>query len=199
MLAVPLEDQIDFYVAAEYPLLAGMTESEFRGLFDQLPPIDEPGIATITSALIDPEARVPAVRLPGSKLPGILDRNHGEPGLARYKPVVEVPAASVYWLLGVDRGDEFRNVAPRDALPVITSRGRTPLTIDEGLSLATVLPGVIEKNHCFMLAGSRMGNKRVPALWISGRAPKLGWCFEGVPHTWLGIASARKRVAQAAH
>ena len=84
-------------------------------------------------------------------------------------------------------------VAQVDALSVIASRGRTPLTIDEGLSLATVFPELLVKNHCFMLAGSTRGDKRVPALWISERAPKLGWCFQGVPHSWLGVASARGR------
>ena len=28
-------------------------------------------------------------------------------------------------------------------------------------------------------------------MWISERAPKLGWCWDGNPHTWLGTASAR--------
>jgi len=49
------------------------------------------------------------------------------------------------------------------------------------------------KNHCFMLMGSRRGDLRVPALWISEKAPKLGWCYDGNPHTWLGIASAESR------
>ena len=44
---------------------------------------------------------------------------------------------------------------------------------------------------------------RTPALWISngtgrdGRerkgAPKLGWCWWGNRHTWLGIASCQGR------
>ncbi|WP_238695248.1 DUF5701 family protein [Ornithinimicrobium flavum] len=46
---------------------------------------------------------------------------------------------------------------------------------------------------------------RVPALWISngtGRdgqerkdAPKVGWCWAGNHHTWLGIASVAGRHA----
>jgi hypothetical protein len=44
---------------------------------------------------------------------------------------------------------------------------------------------------------------RTPALWISngtgrdGRerrdAPKVGWCWAGNRHTWLGFASAARR------
>jgi len=204
-LSPALIAQVDAYVAADYPALAGLTESAFRSLFDGLAvPNDNvpdavagqvPFVAVVTSALVPAEARVPLLRLTTSDRPGILDRNHGEEGLAPYRPVdgLDVPDAPVYLLTGIDRGDEFRDVAPRDALPVIASRGRTPLTIDEGLSLATVFPELLVKNHCFMLAGSTRGDKRVPALWISERAPKLGWCFQGVPHSWLGVASARGR------
>ena len=100
----------------------------------------------------------------------------------------------MYVALAVERGDEYRDVAPRDALPVIASRHRSPLTIDEGISLAAVAPHLLVKNHCFMLAGSTRGDKRVPALWIAEKAPKLGWCFDGVPHSWLGVASAGNRI-----
>ncbi|HZI97726.1 MAG TPA: DUF5701 family protein, partial [Actinomycetales bacterium] len=61
----------------------------------------------------------------------------------------------------------------------------------------------LERNRCFMLAGSRCGDRRVPALWISSGtgkdgtanrgAPKLGWCWAGNRHTWLGHASAGSR------
>jgi hypothetical protein len=107
-----------------------------------------------------------------------------------------VPAgAAAYLLVGVDRGEEFCGVRPEDALPVITGRGRTPLTIDEGIAVVTQAPHLLAKNRCFMLSGSRRQDRRVPALWISERAPKLGWCWDGNPHTWLGVASAAGRLA----
>ena len=202
LFAAPLDTQIDAYVAAGYPALAELPEEEFRALFDGLViPEDAagaiPALAVVTQKVINPELRVPALRLTDSTREGILDRNHGEEGLAPYKvlPTLGVPDAPVYLVLGIDRGDEFRNVPPRDALATIEERGRTPLTIDEGLSLQTVFPELLIKNHCFMLMGSRRGDKRVPALWISEKSPKLGWCFEGNPHTWLGIASATARVS----
>jgi len=34
-----------------------------------------------------------------------------------------------------------------------------------------------------------------PAIWISRGAPKLGWCWQRNPHTWLGMASAGARRA----
>ena len=209
MPATLLDHQLDSSVAAGLPSLAGHDESSFRQLFEPLratasalPQEADPDagllpyVAVVTDALIAPAARVPGMRLPGSEREGILDRNHGEAGLEPYRalPHLGVPDAAVYLLVNVDRGDEFRDVAPRDAAPVIAQRDRTPLTIAEGLSIMAAHPAFLKKNHCFMLAGSSRGDKRVPAIWISQRSPKLGWCFQGVPHTWLGVASAASRL-----
>jgi hypothetical protein len=209
-----LESQVDVYVDAGYPALAGLTTDAFRELASvavasaasrDVPAGEGPGLTAllvVTSAFVAPEIRVPLLRLPGSTKPGIVDKNHdsdARKGLAHYvpRPELRVPDAPMYVALGIKRGDEFRDVAPRDALPVIAGRGRSPLTIDEGISLATVAPELLVKNRCFMLAGSTRGDKRVPALWIADGAPKLGWCFEGVPHSWLGVASAAARVGDA--
>jgi hypothetical protein len=70
------------------------------------------------------------------------------------------------------------------------------LTIDEGVSLVATHPGILERNHCFMLGASTRGDQRMPALWIAENAPKLGWCFQRNPHSWLGMASAATRVSQ---
>lgn len=144
---------------------------------------------------IDLEELVPRLTLAGGSRPGVLDRNHGSEGLAPYRalPDLGVPPDEPYLLVDVERGEEFCGVRPGDAVAEIVDRGRTPLTILEGMILQLVRPDLLEKNRCFMLAGSRRGDRRVPALWISGGAPKLGWCWEGNPHTWLGTASAAER------
>ena len=152
----------------------------------------------VTRELVDPERTVPLLRLaPKGTRPGVVDRNHGEQGLAPYRPIeqVELPHPAAYLLLDMERGEEFLNVRPEEALPVVLGRGRTPLTIEEGIAVVTHAPQVLEKNRCFMLSGSRRGDRRVPAMWISERAPKLGWCWDGNPHTWLGVASAGSRTA----
>lgn len=113
--------------------------------------------------------------------------------LARFRPIAGIETPAAYLLTDIDVGSEFANVPPRDALPVITGRGRTPLTIAEGIAAVTLRPNMLRKNKCFSLAGSRCGDSRVPAVWISQRAPKLGWCWNGAPHTWLGVASAGGR------
>lgn len=147
------------------------------------------------------EQAVPLLRVTGGALPGVLDRNHGEQGLAPYRPIEEVgpPPAPVYVLVNVERGEEFCGVPPQDALLVLLGRGRTPLTILEGIVFVLLHPQALEKNACFMLSGSRRGDRRVPALWISGKAPKLGWCWDGNPHTWLGVASTGVRVTASGH
>jgi hypothetical protein len=121
------------------------------------------------------------------------------------------PAGPVYLVDAVDRGDALANWSPDEALPEITARGRTPLTLAEGLHWLLQQPEALERNHCFMTIGSRLRkpdgrlDSRTPALWLSngsGRdgterrgAPKVGWCWAGNRHTWLGFASAAGRTA----
>jgi len=194
-----LYDQTDRLVALGYPALAGLDDKAFRAVVSPLAPVadglDGPFVLVVTRDLVRPEDTVPLLTLADSAKPGRVDRNHGEGDLATYHPLADlgVPAGPAYLLTGVERGEEFCGVRPEDALPVIRSRGRTPLTIDEGIAVVTQEPGLLEKNKCFMLSGSRRHDRRVPALWISERAPKLGWCWDGNPHDWLGVASAAHR------
>ena len=120
-----------------------------------------------------------------------------------------VPTSAVYLLRDVERGDQMANWSPDEALPGIAGDGRTPLTLTEGIHWALQQPDVIERNHCYMTIGSRLRKRngsldaRTPALWISNgtgrdgkdrrQAPKVGWCWAGNRHTWLGFASAASR------
>ena len=127
-------------------------------------------------------------------------------------PGVEVPDADLYAVHAPERGDEFADQSPDEVDPQLRSRGRDLMTAAEGVAWALQVPEVLERNHCFMTTGSRRPgsrpgrlDSRVPALWISngtgrdGRdrkdAPKLGWCWAGNRHTWLGIASVGGRSA----
>jgi hypothetical protein len=201
-------DQVDRLIELGYPAIAGLAEDDFRTRLAPLAPLAEqaegaggasrvPFVVVVTRKLVDPYATVPLLRLVNDRLPGVVDRNHAEGDLATYHPLAElaVPDAAAYLLVDAERGEEFCGVRPEDALPVITARGRSPLTIDEGIALVTHAPHLLEKNKCFMLSGSRRHDRRVPALWISERAPKLGWCWDGNPHSWLGVASAGRRLA----
>ena len=114
-----------------------------------------------------------------------------------------------YVVSGPTRGDEHANRSPEECLPEILAAGRSPLTLGEGIHWVLQDADVLERNRCFMTIGSRLRrpngsyDARTPALWISngtgrdGRerrdAPKVGWCWAGNRHTWLGIASCSGR------
>jgi hypothetical protein len=135
----------------------------------------------------------------------------------RHKPLpfapiepVTLPAGAVYATVNLDRGDHMANWSLDEAMPAILAGRRTPLTLGEGIHWLLQQPEVLERNHCFMTIGWRLRKSdgsldaRTSALWISngtGRdgpenrnAPKVGWCWAGNRHTWLGFASAANRV-----
>jgi hypothetical protein len=122
---------------------------------------------------------------------------------------VELPDAPLYLIRDLDRGDAMANWSPDEALPAIAEAGRTPLTLTEGLHWLLQQPETLARGRCFMTIGVRRRkpdgslDARTPAVWISngtGRdgpvnrnAPKIGWCWAGNRHTWLGFASASGR------
>ena len=205
-----LDRQAHTLLDTGYPAAAGLTEEAFIQLVAPLrptavarggsmdPPVEGrvPFVLVVTRDLAPVEDRLVLTTLPGKRKPGFLDRHYAPDDLPRFDPIKElsVPADPAYLLFDVDRGEETLNAAPDDAMVTITAQGRTPLTIDEGLAFITQFPAALAKNKCFSLAGSRCGDRRVPAIWISQGAPKLGWCWAGNPHTWLGTASCADRL-----
>ncbi|WP_353942687.1 DUF5701 family protein [Streptomyces sp. HUAS MG91] len=124
--------------------------------------------------------------------------------------VTDLPDAPLYLVESPDRGDEMANWSPDEALSALTERGRTPLLLTEGIHWVLHQPAALDRNHCFMTIGSRLRrangslDARTPAIWISngtGRdgserrgAPKVGWCWAGNRHTWLGFGSTAGRL-----
>lgn len=205
-VAAEFDRQVGTLMDKGYPGLAGTSAEQFTELVSPLreaavaraaeltPPTEArvPFLLVVTRELIPLEERLRLTALVGKRKPGFVDRHFAEGDLARFDPIkeLEVPAAPAYLLFDVDRGEEFRNLAPSAAMEAMTAQDRLPLTIDEGIAFITQFPAALASNRCFSLVGSRCGDKRVPALWISQGAPKLGWCWYGNPHTWLGSASA---------
>ncbi|MDQ0988694.1 DUF5701 family protein [Streptomyces sp. V2I9] len=159
-------------------------------------------------------------RAPASALAPLL-RHDGKPGFVvsdmqdvdDFVPTgIELPDAPLYFVSGIDRGDHMSNWSPEEALPSLAGADRTPLTLVEGIHWVLQQPAVLERNRCFMTIGSRLRkangalDARTPAIWISngtgrdGRerrnAPKIGWCWWGNRHTWLGFASTTGRASQ---
>jgi hypothetical protein len=201
----PAPAQAERLIALGVHEIAGLSAADLRATATDL---REPGALLV----VHPE------RAPASALAPLLELN-GKPGFVvtdmtdvdQFTPVDEakLPDGPVYALTDLARGDEMANWSPDEALPAITGAGRTPLTLGEGIHWLLQQPTVLDRNHCFMTIGSRKPkadgtlDTRTPALWISngtGRdgkdrrhAPKVGWCWAGNRHTWLGFASAADR------
>lgn len=192
--------QIDRLVALGYPALTGLGEVALRR---RLAPL-----ADVAAAL--PAAgpgRLPLVVVPG---PGLLAASVAmgavPGGVVDMRPTVPeeyatlagagVPGADAWLLVDIDPGMDLRDVTPDAALEVITGRGRRPLTIAEGVAVVTQHDGILRSATAFSLLASRRGDRRVPALWTTrGGATRLGWCWAGNPHTWLGSASCAARLS----
>lgn len=200
-----LDKQIKNLLQKGYPQAAGMTNETFVKLTEQLKnsqkvpyfhPDPENGrlpfVIVVRSDCIAVETMMELVDFNDSK--GIV--NLHPLGPKDFTPVdhVDIPHSQLYLIADIDRGQKTLNIAPNEALPLILGEGRSPLTIDEGLAIITQYPEFLKKNNCFSLLASRAADKRVPAIWVSEKKPKLGWCWNGNPHTWLGSASCSKRV-----
>jgi hypothetical protein len=140
---------------------------------------------------------VPLITLLSGSAPGVvtaITAKTGLPRTTRWRTGRSQPR--VYLPVDVERGEEFYGIRRADGLPGIHGRGRTPSTIHEGVALAIQFSRGAGKNRCFMLAGARRGDRRVPALWISGKAPQArlvlgkathirGWVWPPLVLAWL--------------
>lgn len=199
--------QAQAYVDAGYPHLAHLSEDAFR---DLLAPLRVVAVRRATGRPVPSRSRAPFVVVLGRALVPVSAAAEvltfqGRPGFVSadtadiddFRPTAEaaVPDGTAYLVLDVDRGASTLNWSPDEAVKTFTSQGRSPLTVEEGVAFLTVHPESLEKNNCFQTAGSRKGDRRVPGLWISQKRPKLGYCWAGNRHTWLGAASCAERVA----
>jgi hypothetical protein len=190
--------QVDALALTGLPALLDLSEACFRARLEPLRdllPDGEEGSTAVPFVVVVPDAPVVPVLGSVHTVGGGGFTTMDDDDLARFRPLPELAVpAGPYLLLDVDTGADTLNQTPGAVLPTLTAAGRTPLTVAEGLALLVSDPGVLRSRNCFSLAGSRAGDKRVPALWVSARRPRLGWCYQGAPHTWLGTASCRARV-----
>ncbi|HZN83658.1 MAG TPA: DUF5701 family protein, partial [Mycobacterium sp.] len=179
--------------------MAGLPADRLRNL-----PDSSDALLVVHPDLTPPSRLAPLLRVndkPGFVVTDMVDVDEFAP-----IPSVKLPDAPLYLLRDLDRGDAMANWSPDEALPAIIEAGRTPLTLSEGVHWLLQRPDVLARGRCFMTIGSRRRkaagslDARTPAVWIStgtGRdgpanrdAPKVGWCWAGNRHTWLGFASA---------
>jgi hypothetical protein len=192
--------QIDALVLTGLPEPLDLSEDCFRACVEPLRdllPLTPTGTEAIPFVVVVPNLPVVPVLETVHGVGGVGFTTMADEDLARFRPLPELSVPSgPYLLVDVDPGADTLNAPPGEVLPRITARGRSPLTIAEGLALLVSDPGVLRSRNCFSLAGSRTGDKRVPALWVSARRPRLGWCYQGAPHTWLGTASCAGRLGE---
>jgi hypothetical protein len=205
-----LHDQVEGLIAHDIHRRAGLTEAELRARVGDRG-AESNCLLAVDSELLKPSELAPMLRLKDKQ--GFVVEDMTDVDDFVTIEVARPPQALIYLVHGIERGDDLANWSPNEAATEIAARGRTPLTLTEGLLWVLHQPEALERNHCFMTIGSRLTkpsgvlDARTPALWISngtGRdgaarrnAPKVGWCWAGNRHTWLGFASAAGRSALA--
>jgi Family of unknown function (DUF5701) len=205
---MPAHAQIQGLIDLGLADVSGRNPEALLALGADLP--DDPGaVLAVHHDFVTPTRLAPLMTRAGKAGFVVVDM----PDLEEFVPVpeVDVPDRPFYLLREVDRGDDLRNWSPEEAAPVLAERGRTPLTIGEGISWLLQQPDRLEPNLCFMCIASRKPkakpgsyDTRTPAIWISGGtgrdgkerrdAPKVGWCWWRNRHTWLGFASTTGRL-----
>ena len=115
--------------------------------------------------------------------------------LAEFTPTddVRVPDAPLYLAGGVTRDDDMLGWTPTDAHAELARRGRTPLTISEGVSWLLQQPEMLEPGRRFMCIGSR---KRKADGALDARTPAVAWCWANNHHPCLGFAATAGRVGR---
>ena len=195
--------QVNPLLSTGYPERAALSEGAFlrhvtplKRLLPELSAPDGhiPFVIVVTGDLVPAAEAMPLVRLAGKS--GFTSMDGDD--LKRFVPVdgLARPRGSAYLVTDIDTGGGTLNVTPDEAMKAIAAQHRSPLTLDEGIALVTHHPDVLRTRNCFSMLGSRCGDRRVTALWVSGGRPRLGWCWAGNPHTWLGSASCGSRIGR---
>lgn len=201
--------QVNILINKGYPNLAKISEDDFKNelekLKEKLPQNIEseinlelgklPFVIVTKNNFISSSQTMPLVEKDGKQ--GIIKLFPHDTNDFMTIPEVKIPDSDFYLLINIDRGKANINLPPNEAFKLIKEANRSPLTIEEGISIVTLYPEYLMKNNCFSLLASRhQGDQRVPAIWINSlKQPNLGWCWDGNPHTWLGSASCAYRIA----
>ncbi|MCI1223203.1 DUF5701 family protein [Bifidobacterium subtile] len=195
------QKQLDRIVALGYPDVADMSSAAFRALARPLiTALERSDLGTNillvpTHELVSPESLIARTSI--NRMAGFTTMPPRD--IASFLPQdgFEPPEGPFYLVVDPHTGTAYVNREPDVARKLIDTDERLPLTIGEGLAIATQHPDWLVKKNGFNLLGSRSTDGRVPSIWMSQNAPRLGAVWPNSRHTWLGNAycAARRGVS----
>ncbi|RSX55151.1 hypothetical protein D2E26_1205 [Bifidobacterium dolichotidis] len=195
--------QLERIIALGYPDVADMSADAFRALADPLlrsleePQLDMADLGSNillipTRELVSPESLIARTSI--NRMAGFTTMPPRD--IVSFAPTggFEPPEGPFYLVVEPHTGTCYVNREPDVARKLIETDERLPLTLEEGLAIATQHPEWLLEKNGFNLLGSRSNDGRVPSIWMSQNAPRLGAVWPNSRHTWLGNAYCIDRV-----
>lgn len=195
--SVEAQKQLDRIVALGYPDVADMSAAAFRALAEPLIGALEHSdlgsniLLVPTCELVSPESLIARTSI--NRMAGFTTMPPRD--IASFLPQdgFMPPEGPFYLVVDPHTGTCYINREPDVARKLIDSDERLPLTLEEGLAIATQHPEWLLEKSGFNLLGSRSADGRVPSIWMSQNAPRLGAVWPNSKHTWLGNAFCMAR------
>ncbi len=193
-----IRQQLDRIVALGYPDVADMSADAFRALacplLDALENSDLGAdiLLVPTRELVSPESLISRTSI--NRMAGFTTMPPRD--IVSFLPQngLEQPEGPFYLVVNPHTGGSYLNREPDVARKLIDSDERLPLTLEEGLALVTQHTDWLESKNGFNLLGSQSADGRVPSIWMSQGAPRLGAVWPNSRHTWLGNAYCMDRL-----
>ncbi|MBB2955306.1 hypothetical protein FHX77_000709 [Bifidobacterium commune] len=195
--SIQAQKQLDRIVALGYPDVADMSAEAFRALarplIDALKDSDlgENILLVPTHELVSPESLIARTSI--NRMAGFTTMPPRDVASFLPQDGCEPPEGPFYLVVDPHTGTAYVNREPDVARKLIDSDEHMPLTLEEGLAIATQHPDWLVKKNGFNLLGSRSADGRVPSIWMSQNAPRLGSVWPTSRHTWLGNAYCQAR------
>lgn len=189
--------QLDRIVALGYPDVADMSADAFRALARPLlRALERSDLGTNivlvpTRELVSPESLIARTSI--DRMAGFTTMPPRD--IASFLPQdgFEPPEGPFYLVVDPHAGGSYLNREPDVACKLIDSDERLPLTLEEGLAVVTQHTDWLQNKNGFNLLGSQSADGRVPSIWMSQNAPRLGAVWPNSRHTWLGNAYCMAR------
>ncbi|WP_300765935.1 DUF5701 family protein [uncultured Bifidobacterium sp.] len=184
--------QLSRLVALGYPDVADVSADAFVALAEPIvdalerEPLDGDILLIPTRELVSPESLIARTSI--NRMAGFTTMPPRD--IVSFLPQdgFEPPEGPFYIVVDPHTGTAYDNREPDVARKLIDSDDRLPLTLEEGLAIATQHPDWLVDRNGFNLLGSRSADGRVPSIWMSQGAPRLGAVWPNSRHTWLGNA-----------